>query len=162
MFSVYLSVHTPGVPHLHPIILPLVPCPFQGNPSPPHNTSTGSISFLGVPHLHPLILPPGYPRLSGTGWHLDRLCRGRYAWCGFPQEDYFCCDLLLFLKLMHWWIQDLVKVTSEQVYRFLGGQSGQVLDKLSYAFVSKLCHFFDILFEGIYSWSTQWSRTSQS
>ena len=45
--SVCLSVHTwgppsyntstgpmsfPGVPHLHPIILPLVPCPFQGVP----------------------------------------------------------------------------------------------------------------------------------
>ena len=37
-----------GVPHLHPIILPLVPFPFQGT-SPSHNTSTGPMSFLGNP-----------------------------------------------------------------------------------------------------------------
>ena len=36
-----------GVSHLHPIILPLVPCPFWGIPSPSHNTSTGPMSFLG-------------------------------------------------------------------------------------------------------------------
>ena len=35
-----LSVHV-GLPHLHPIILPLVPCHFQWR----------------VPHLHPIILP---------------------------------------------------------------------------------------------------------
>ena len=36
------------VPHLRPIILPLVPCPFWGvPPSPSHNTSTGPMSFPG-------------------------------------------------------------------------------------------------------------------
>ena len=40
MFSVCLSVHTRArVPHLHPIILPLVPCP-----------------CWGAPHLHPIII----------------------------------------------------------------------------------------------------------
>ena len=34
--------------HLHPIILPLVPCPFQGTPSQSHNTSSDPMSFLGV------------------------------------------------------------------------------------------------------------------
>ena len=30
-----------GVTHLHPMILPQVPCPFWGTPSPSHHTSTG-------------------------------------------------------------------------------------------------------------------------
>ena len=42
-----------GVPHLHTIILPLVPCP-----------------FWGVPHLHPII-PPLVPVLS-AGTPQDR------------------------------------------------------------------------------------------
>ena len=52
--NVVFSLSTPGgggggvLPHLHPIILPLVPCPFWGStPSPSHNTSTGPMSFLG-------------------------------------------------------------------------------------------------------------------
>ena len=55
--SVCLSVHT------HPIILPLVPCPFQrGYPSPSHNTSTGPMSFPeGIPVTSPRSLPRGYP-----------------------------------------------------------------------------------------------------
>ena len=35
-----------GMPHLHPVIFPVVPCPFWGStPSPSHNTSTGPRSF---------------------------------------------------------------------------------------------------------------------
>ena len=47
----FQSVHTWGrrVPHLHPITLPLVLSPFQGEgyPSSSHNTSTGPMSFPG-------------------------------------------------------------------------------------------------------------------
>ena len=49
----FKSVHTcgggggGGVPLLHPIILPLVPCPFWGYPISIHNTSTGPMFFLG-------------------------------------------------------------------------------------------------------------------
>ena len=49
-----------GVPNLHSIIFPLVPYHFWGgggNPSPSHNTTTGSMSLSVVPHLHPIILP---------------------------------------------------------------------------------------------------------
>ena len=119
IFSACLSVQTrgEGLPHLHPIIFPLVPCPFWGT------------------HLHPIILPlvicpfwrdtpvtgprrseylsprwgrypsprqgrfphsgqDGVPAQPGLGYpfprdrlRLDRLCRGRYASFGFPQED---------------------------------------------------------------------------
>ena len=76
-----------GLPHLHPIILPLVPCPFQGVPQ----SQMGG----GTP------VQDGYP-LARSGWgtpqdrmgkplaslRLDRLCCGRYASCGFPQEDF--------------------------------------------------------------------------
>ena len=49
--GISLSVHTGGgIPHLHHIILPLVPCRFQQGdaPSTPHNISTGQMSFLWV------------------------------------------------------------------------------------------------------------------
>ena len=45
---VFDSRQSEGVPHLHPTILPLIPCSFQGGtPSPSHNTSIGPMSFLG-------------------------------------------------------------------------------------------------------------------
>ena len=40
--GVFLFTPGEGVLHLHPIILPLVPCPFWGG---------------GLPHLHPIIFP---------------------------------------------------------------------------------------------------------
>ena len=36
----------------------------------------------------PYFMTEGVPAPSSkSGWHSDRLCRGRYAFCGFPQED---------------------------------------------------------------------------
>ena len=40
----------PGIPHLHPIILPLVPCPFWATPSCPGQECTSPCSGQGVPH----------------------------------------------------------------------------------------------------------------
>ena len=56
--SVCLSVHTQGqVPHLHPIILSLVPCPFWGIPDlHPIILPLAPCHFWKVPHLHPIIL----------------------------------------------------------------------------------------------------------
>ena len=122
-----------GVPHLDPIILPLVSCPFLGGypiqswtdgypvkewmgylhpvncfiwyggtsllgldrriPPPPNQDWIGYFSsrqnWMEVPYP-----PSGLDGVdiptppSGTGWHLVRLCRGWYASCGFPQEDF--------------------------------------------------------------------------
>ena len=59
-----------GVPHLHPITLPLVPCPFQGGtPSPSHNTFIGPMSYLGgtpVTMVH-RSLPLGLPHVFQVG-----------------------------------------------------------------------------------------------
>ena len=81
-FQWCLSVQR-GIPHLHPMIGPLVPYPFWGGP-PSHNTSTGPISFLrgnrnpgggGDPNSR-----PGVPQsqLEGTpsqyGGGYDRTC----------------------------------------------------------------------------------------
>ena len=107
-FSVCLSVHTCRVPHLHPIILPQVPCPFWGGtPSdysqvPPQGVPQSQVG--GTPILaggtlsqvrmrYPLART-GWGTPSQTGWGtprdrlcLDILCRGLYTSCGFPQED---------------------------------------------------------------------------
>ena len=60
--SVCLSVHTPeeGVPHLHPIILPLIPCPFQGD-----TPVTSPSSLLGGT---PLLDGGGYTPPHVQGW----------------------------------------------------------------------------------------------
>ena len=81
--SVFTGVclFTPGgVPHLHPIILPLVPRPFRGRQ---------------VPHIHSIILPLvpctfwGYPPSPGmgypparSGWGVPLLC-----WDGLPLQQ---------------------------------------------------------------------------
>ena len=69
-----------GIPHLHPIIWPLVPCPLLGGtPCPSYNTSTGPMPFLGVsqslvpgpcwgiPQAQVGQYSRGYP-LARTGW----------------------------------------------------------------------------------------------
>ena len=109
-----------GLPHLHPIILPLVPCPFwRGTPA------TGPRPFPGgTPVLGRMGYPPGQVRMgyhpAKTGWDtpsqdgvpparmryplprdrlcLDRLCRRRYVSCGFPQED---CLVQFFFNFSH-------------------------------------------------------------
>ena len=132
-----------GVPHLCPIILPLVIWSSWGTPSPSHNTSTGVMLLQpwqgwDTPHPGETRVPPsrrdgyspqiqermGYlpPICVRTSWRtplsktgqdgvpppppgwdrerwgahptpqyrlcLDRLRRGRYASCSFPQEDF--------------------------------------------------------------------------
>ena len=73
-------------------------------PSPSHNTSTDPMSFLGYPsnwlHVPSQGQYPsprwGYPSPRqgvpqswlGDRLCLDRLCRGRYAPCSFPQGDF--------------------------------------------------------------------------
>ena len=51
----------------------------------PHLVPTG-VTLVGIPH-------PTLGHWTGCGLH--RLCRGRYASCGFPQEDF------LFLLCVH-------------------------------------------------------------
>ena len=88
-----------GVPHLHPIIVPFVPSPFQG-----------------VPHLHPIIVPlvsdpfqgvtSGWGTSARTGgvppWDrlcLGRLCRGLNAFSGFLQDDFLVLQYYFVYKL---------------------------------------------------------------
>ena len=73
-FSLFVCPHPGGggLPHIHPIILPLVPCPFQGVPYLySHNTSSGPMSFLrGYPGVCPSQVPPswdGVPPVLGWG-----------------------------------------------------------------------------------------------
>ena len=85
-FSLFVCPH-PGVPHLHPIILPLVPCPFRGT------TVSGSRSLPGVPQswtgdtsalvMDGIPLPhPGMRNLPGIAQQMEYLiCSGRYASC---------------------------------------------------------------------------------
>ena len=83
--NVFTGVHLftlgVGVPHLYPIVLPVVPCPFQEiPPSPLHNTSTGHRSLLGVTHsghrsyqgdpAQGPYLGMGY-HLPGNGYHMS-------------------------------------------------------------------------------------------
>ena len=77
VFSLCVSPHLGGggvLPHLHPIIFPLVPCPFWGvTPSPPHNTSTGSMSLLGgIPVSGPRSLLRGVPQSQMKGYPSPR------------------------------------------------------------------------------------------
>ena len=67
-----LSVNRRGVPHLHPISLPLVPCP-----------------FWGVPHLHPIILPlVPCPFWGVPHWLvLGPFLRVPQSWCWVPQSQ---------------------------------------------------------------------------
>ena len=128
MFHRCVSVQGEGegwLPHLHRMILLLLPCPFVRvvTPSPSRNTSTGPKSLPGGggfpvtgSSLGLYGIPPGQDSRIGWGtppptrtrrvappsqyWmecpppppdrlRLDRLCRGRYGSCGFPQEDFF-------------------------------------------------------------------------
>ena len=80
--------HTWGrVTHLHPIILPLVPCPFHGC-----TPVTGPRSLLGVPQwLVPGLFlggtPPGQVRTEGTpGWRVPP-SQGWGMPLVFTQED---------------------------------------------------------------------------
>ena len=58
LYFQFVNSHLGRVPHLHPVILPLVPCPFHGGTtSPSHNSSTGPMSFSGGTHLQSIILP---------------------------------------------------------------------------------------------------------
>ena len=66
-----VSVHT-GVPHLHPIMLPLVPCPFPGS-----TPLWGTLPKPGQDEVPPgqvrMRYPPvqvrmGYPPLARSGW----------------------------------------------------------------------------------------------
>ena len=122
----FQSVHTPGgVPHLHlhPIILPLVPCYFQG-----------------VPHPHPIILSLvpcpfwGYPTdwsqvrdSPSLGWGPPwpgqdgilppaRTAEGIYNWYAaivmpltFTQEDFLV--LLIMIKIHHSSILNSLAIT---------------------------------------------------
>ena len=64
--------------------------PDGGTPTFPMGGGTKPKTGWGIPPLGPeWNYPPsgpgwGYP--FWTGWHLDRLCHGRYASWGFPQE----------------------------------------------------------------------------
>ena len=62
----FQSVHTWGVPHLHPIIFPLVPCPFQGG-----TPVTGPRSGLGgYPPARDGVYPPPPDRTAdGSTWY---------------------------------------------------------------------------------------------
>ena len=104
MFSVYppSGGGGGGLSHLHPIILPLVPCPFWGG-TPVTGPRSGwgeGYPIMGYPPGQRWVTPQagmGYPPArvrvptpppSRDRLCLDRLCRGRYASCGFPQEDF--------------------------------------------------------------------------
>ena len=62
---------------------------------PPGQVRMGGTSRWGTPVLGWGTVPPPPPqdRLC-----LDRLCFGRYASCGFPQEDFLVCDTRLTFK----------------------------------------------------------------
>ena len=97
----------PGVPHLHPIIIPLVPDLFRSYPIkfwwrvPPFSPNGWYHikEWMGYPSFgiewDTLIRtwwrypPPARTRwgyFPGNGWHFDRLCCGWYAFCGFRQD----------------------------------------------------------------------------
>ena len=100
-----------GLPYLHPIIFPLVPCPIQGvlqsqvrgTPSPPASQN-GVPPWRGQDGIATPLPQPGLRySLARSGWgttfgqdrvsprdrlHLDRSCRKRHACCSFPQEDF--------------------------------------------------------------------------
>ena len=114
--GVSLSVHNPshntstgpmsfpeGVPHLHPIILPLVPCPFWGYPSdwlqvpsqevPQSQVGGTPVLVRGVPHngVSPSRSGWGTPWL---GWGTPQLFMGYpprigFAWIGYVTSA--CC-----------------------------------------------------------------------
>ena len=71
IFSLFVSPHPVGIPHFHPIILPLVSCPFQVVPNDRSQVPSGGYpsprwavpqSWLGVPQDR---IPP--PVRSGCG-----------------------------------------------------------------------------------------------
>ena len=74
MFST-VSVCSQGAPHLHPIILPLVSCPFWGYPQPGQNRGEGypggrvppgEVSTKGTPGWAPPVLGWGTPPARTT------------------------------------------------------------------------------------------------
>ena len=75
MFSVCSHPGGGGLPHLHPIILPLVPCPFQGYPSDWSQVRMGDSPVTG-------------PRSgwAGTQWlgTPHPLARSEWGWWGPP------------------------------------------------------------------------------
>ena len=82
------SVHTPpggGVPHLHAIILPLVPCPFGGYPSDwsqvPSWGLPHSCSWLGQDRWYPKM---GYTPIQGWGTPQPGRDGGGGTWDGVP------------------------------------------------------------------------------
>ena len=100
-----------GEAHLHPIIVPLVPCPFWGYPS-----DWSQVLSLGVPLIQDRMgySPPPqpeqdevfpWPGLNGVTFVpppprdrlcLDRLWWGRYTFCSLPQEESCfetCCSV---------------------------------------------------------------------
>ena len=103
---------TGGLPHLHPIILPLLPCPFQRVPNlhliilplvpcpfwgvtqdrlglPPSRVRMGYLLLgrTGVPTWPGQDGVPPWPGQDEVTFHWDKLCRGWYVSCDFPQED---------------------------------------------------------------------------
>ena len=86
------QVHTWGLPHLHTIILPLVPCPFWGYPSDCPQVLSGPRSFLGP--LDGILLDrDGYPQL-GMGYPPDQDRTADRVLV--PRRQYASC---VFLKL---------------------------------------------------------------
>ena len=107
-----------GVPCLHPIILPLVPCPFWGDPSdwsqvrmgypktgyPPRDGVPSSQVRMGVPHVRYPQPGMGYPPRIGQQSSTCYMSGGMPF--AFMQEDYLdlsaagCTHYWLIRKIM--------------------------------------------------------------
>ena len=87
-FHKYVSVHTRGggLPHLHPIILPLVPSPFWGYPS-----DWSQVPSWGYPSDWSQVPSEGYPGQVQMGDTQARSRQGGYhsqVWMGgIPARD---------------------------------------------------------------------------
>ena len=100
-------------------------------------------------------------------------CVSFYVWCieihlNKVAINYRGIEYLVMGSIITKLILYCIKVIEEVKVRGNYYHTWQVLDILSIVLVQNLhfnttqCHFFDILFEGIHSWSAQWCRTSQS
>ena len=117
-----------GVPHLHPIILPLVPCPFPGGvpqwlvPGPiPGGTPVpgGGTSVPDVGYPSPRWEWKGSP-IWGKGLH-DGVPPGRYISWGFLffwQCCIFHCLMMTIFTLIHWTGHIFVNFTNTAVTYF--------------------------------------------
>ena len=48
---------------------------------------------------HPVPMRATLPPIV-NGWHMDRLCCGRYASCGFPQKDFHVSKLISLFEIL--------------------------------------------------------------